>query len=178
MLSRISTTMIFLFCLHHWFFLPPPISWSNNTPSGWQLFPIDVCPVCCHPYNPFRHLIRPTYHMLPSHLSSTALNIPVVLNLRHRVLPRSVSFCNTLLVLICSTLLFSLSALIFSLQFYFLFWKNSSLSPWYSCSAMICHVFHYFSSLCSDPIWSFPSTLSAPIHFIHIWSDQLLLILS
>ena len=56
-------------------------------PSGWQSFPVDVCPVYRRPYNPFLHLCSPTYHMLMYHISSAAVSIPVVLHLRHRARP-------------------------------------------------------------------------------------------
>ena len=145
---------------------------SENTPSGWQSFPVDICPVYRRPSNPFLHICHPTSHLLPSHISSTAVTIPSVPHLRHRALPPlsspltfsftpiilhlhrtsiiifprlrcgpyhnifhssmyftvvaclnspigsshcSVLLCTTLLVPLCSTLLFSLFALIFSL---------------------------------------------------------------
>ena len=55
--------------------------------------------------------------------------------------PCSASFCTTLLDLLCYTLIFSLSDLIFSLRFSFFFWHVSSISPWCSCYASICHIF-------------------------------------
>ena len=81
--------------------------------------------------------------------------------------PRSVSLCTTLLAPLWSTLLFSLSVLIFSLRFYFLFWRGSSLSVWCSRSALICRVFPplAFTPLCSNLI----------IPLSSVWSDLLAL---
>ena len=62
--------------------------WSNNTPSGWYLFLVDICPVCHHSSNPFRHLRRPTYLLLSSHISSSDVSIPVVLYLHHHNRPQ------------------------------------------------------------------------------------------
>ena len=56
-------------------------------PSGWQLFPVDIFPVRRCPYNPFRHLCRPTYHLLPSHIYSATVSIPIVMHLLHRDCP-------------------------------------------------------------------------------------------
>ena len=154
-------------------------------PSGCQSFSVHICPVQCRPSDPFRHLRCPTYHLLPSHISSTAVSIHVVPHLCHharlllsspltlssvpiilhlqrasilsshvsvvvlialssivlctspslfvyllriRYSPRSMSFCTTLLAPLFSKIIFSLSSLIFSLHFYFLFWHGSSLS--------------------------------------------------
>ena len=79
----------------------------------------------------------------------------------------SALFCNTLLAPLCSTLIFSLSAMIFSLHFSFLFWHGSSISPWCSCSAPICTFFFSlaFTPLCSNlviPLRSVCSHLHAP----------------
>ena len=60
---------------------------SDNTPSGWQSFPVDIRPVHCRPYNPFLHLRCPTSNMLPHHISSAAVSIPVVLPLLHCACP-------------------------------------------------------------------------------------------
>ena len=56
-------------------------------PSGLQLLPVGIFPVPCRPYNPFRHLRRPIPHLFPSHISSVAVSIPVVLHLLHRARP-------------------------------------------------------------------------------------------
>ena len=70
--------------------------------------------------------------------------------------PSSVLFCTTLLAPLCSTLLFSLSTLIFSLRFFLLFLKVYSFSTWCSCSAPIWSVFFHLPSLCFTLIWSPP----------------------
>ena len=189
LLSRISANVLVRRCLRHWSCLPTPLSRSDDTPSGWQLFPVDIFPVCRRPYNPFRHLRRLTYNLLPSHLSCTTVSIPVVLNTLYHArpplsLPPTLSaiptppVCTTLLANICSTLLFSLSALIFSLHFYFLFWHGYFLSLRCSCSDPICHVFYHLPSVRSSTIWSFPSALYTPICFFHLWSTQLWLLRS
>ena len=216
--------------------LPPHLSyWSDNTPSGWWSFPVNIFPERHRPSDPFLHLRYPTSCMLPSHISSVAVSIPVFPYLRHPSCPplsspltlsaipiilrlhrasifillrlccgpyrvifhrsvyfaavvclpspigystHSASFCTTLLAPLFSTLIFSLSALIFSPQFYFLFWHVSYLSPWYFRSAPICRIFIHLPSLRSAPIWSYPSALSTTIFFLNIWYAQLWLILS
>ena len=66
--------------------------------------------------------------------------------------PCSTLFCTAMLAHFWSALLFSHSALIFSLRFSILSWHSSSLSMWYCCSALICHVFLHLPSLLSTPI--------------------------
>ena len=97
--------------------------------------------------------------------------------------PCSASFYTTLLALLCSALLFSISNLIFSLQFSFLFWHGSSISMWCSRSDLICHVFPplAFNPLCSNliiPLSSVCSDLIYPylicsnlIALLILWSD-------
>ena len=97
--------------------------------------------------------------------------------------PRSPSLCTTLLAPLWSALLYSLSALIFSLRFSLLFWDGSSLYPWCSHSAPICCVFSplAFTTLCSNliiPISSVFSDLLSPylicstlIFQLMIWYD-------
>ena len=94
-----------------------------------------------------------------------------------RYYPCSASFCTTLLSPLCCTLVFSLSALIFSLHFSLLTWYGSSLSPRCSLSAPICRIYPLFftpllsnmsiplSSVCSDLLapYMLCSTLIAPI---------------
>ena len=41
------------------------------------MFPVDIFTFRRLPYNPFFHLRRPTHHMLPYHISSAALSIPI-----------------------------------------------------------------------------------------------------
>ena len=60
---------------------------SENTPSGWQSFPVNICPVHCRSSNPFRHLHRPTSILFPSCISSTAVSIPVFPHIRHHARP-------------------------------------------------------------------------------------------
>ena len=150
------------------------------------MFPVDIFPVHHCYSNPFHHLGRPTSHMSPSHIYSTAISIPVAPHLRQQYLPLlyspltlsaisiilhlhcssivilpglwcgtyhiifnwyvyfaavvflpsligsspcSSSFYTTLFDMLCSTLLFSLSLLIFSPNFSFLFCHGSFLSP-------------------------------------------------
>ena len=52
-------------------------------PSGWQLFPVNICPVHCHPFNRFLHLCRPTSHLFLSHISYSAVSIHVAPYLCH-----------------------------------------------------------------------------------------------
>ena len=87
LLSHISTTVTFWHCLHHWSCLPSPLYRSNDMPSGWKLFPVDISPVRRRPYKTFCYLRIPTYHLLLSHISSAAISTPVVLHLRHRDRP-------------------------------------------------------------------------------------------
>ena len=87
--------------------------------------------------------------------------------------PCSALICTTLFAPICSTLIFLLSSLIFSIYFSFLFWHISYLSLWYSSSAPICWVFLHLPLLCSAPIWSSPSDLSAPIGLLHLYYAKL-----
>ena len=54
---------------------PPCLSyWRNGMPSGWYLFPVNICPVRHRPYNPFRHLRRPTSILLLYRISATILS--------------------------------------------------------------------------------------------------------
>ena len=87
LLSRISATVLIRWCLTRWSCMPSPLSQMNNTPSGWQSFPVDICPLCRRPYNPFRHVRSHTSHLLPFHISSATVSIPVVVHLLHHARP-------------------------------------------------------------------------------------------
>ena len=108
--------------------------------------------LCCGPY-------RIIFHSFVYFAAVVCLPSPIEYS------PCSTSFYTTLLSPLWSTLLLSLSALIFSLHFYFLFWHGSMLSPWYPCSAPICRV---FSPLALTPLWS---NLIIPIS--SFWYDLL-----
>ena len=134
--------------LHHDFL---PLS-SPLTFSAISIIPhlhrasIVVLPrLCCGSQHIIFH--RPVYFTavfsLPSRIGSS---------------PHSASFCITLLAQFCPSLLFSLSALIFSLRFYCLFWNGSYLSPLRSAA-----FFLHLPSLRSTPILSLLSALSTPI---------------
>ena len=51
------------------------------------MFPVNIFQARCRSSNQFRHLRHPIFLLLPSHMSSTAVSIPVILNLRHCACP-------------------------------------------------------------------------------------------
>ena len=165
--SRISSTAISIHIVPHLFhhtFMPLSSPLTSSAipviPHLYRASILILLRLCCSP------------HSIIFHRSVSFAAVDCLPSLI-RYSPRSASFCTTLLAPLLSTLLFSLSALILSLRFYFLFWHGSSLSPWCSCSALICHVFFHLPSLSSATIWSFPSALSAPIYLLYIWYAQL-----
>ena len=120
---RISSTAVSIpVVLHLRYRDRPPLS-SPPTLSAIPIIPhlhrasiVILLHLCCSPHRIIFH--RSVYFdavvCLPSPIGSS---------------PCYLSFCTALLATICSTLIFSLSALIFSLRFYFLFWHDSYLSP-------------------------------------------------
>ena len=68
--------------------LPPRLSYqSNDTPSGWYSFPVDICPFRCRSSNLFRHLRRHTSLLLPPRICSASVYIHFVPHLRHHYCP-------------------------------------------------------------------------------------------
>ena len=143
-----------LFCCRIHPCFPP----SLLTCSSAAAFAVDLV---CHPHYPaspphlFCHtpesLLRSSSRYLPSsHVICRRFCLPS----RFGYSSCSELFCTALPVLLFSTLLFSLSALIFSIIFSFLFCYGSSLSPWFFHSALICRVFSplTFTVLCSNLI--------------------------
>ena len=66
--SGISATVLIHHSLHCWPCLTSPLYPSDNTPSSWYLFPVNILPVYCCPNNPFHHLRHPTSHIFMSHI--------------------------------------------------------------------------------------------------------------
>ena len=118
--------------------------------------------LCCSPYTIIFHsyVYFAAVVCLPSPVGSS---------------PHSASFCTALLALLWSTLILSLPDLIFSLNSSFLFWHGYSLSPWCSCSAMICHVFPPLAvtTICSNLIIPLSSVCSDMISTSLIWSTMI-----
>ena len=149
---------------------PPRLSyWSDDTPSGWYFFPVDIFPFRHRPSNPFLHIRRPTSLLLPSCISSAAVSIyvvphiirraslplslpltlssiPIILNL-HRVsifiLPRPVAFLIALSYIVPCT---SPPLFVYLLWLYFLLAMCFSVLNW-----LLRSVPHYFSHC---PLWS------------------------
>ena len=121
LLSHIYSAAVFIPVVphHRHHDLPPP-----SSPLIWSAIPIIlhlhcasvvILPrLCCGPHQIIFHC--PVYFYavvyLPSWIGYS---------------PRSDSLCTTLIAPLCSTLIYSLSSLIFSLRFYLLFWHGYSL---------------------------------------------------
>ena len=156
--SRISATMLVRRCLHRWYCLPSPLSRIDNMPSGWQLFPVNIFPVRYHHYNPFRYLRLPTSQLLPSHISSAAVSIPVVLHLLHHARP-PLSSSLTLSTIPTSRVSVAVLIVLFSivlctspLLFFYLLQLDLILALHRSVlHCLICSAPHYFSD---SLIWS------------------------
>ena len=70
--------------LHLWPCLKSPLSRSDDTPSGWYSFPVDILLVRCRPSNSFSHLRCPVSLLFPSHISSVAVSIHIVPHILRR----------------------------------------------------------------------------------------------
>ena len=139
--------MLFCRCIHQWYCLPSPLSWSDVTTSGWQAFPVNFFSVHLRPYNPFSiyvvtHIIccRPrspphTYPYLLYCISSTMLFLcyihsqPCVPYLPPVSLLRSLSHYIPSFCVLCRCCFSTFSGQIFSFLYIILYFT--------ACSALI-----------------------------------------
>ena len=108
-ISSIAVPHLLHCCIHPCCPASPPPCWSATVFTTDIICHTHLLHLCCGPY----HIIfqRSVYFA-----AVVCLPSPI------RYSPCSESFCTTLLVMLCSPLLFSLSTLIFSLHISFLLW--------------------------------------------------------
>ena len=121
--SRISSIAVFIHVvphLHHHdnlsLYSPLTLSANSIIPHLHRTYIVILPRLCCGPH-----------HIIFHH--SVYFSAIVCLPSRIGYSTRSALFCTTLIALLFYTLPLSLSALIFSLKFYLLFWNGSFLSP-------------------------------------------------